>query len=86
MARTIASVVCRRMDARLHGAAHKLGFIYAHKTRALRRGRRWAVTGVVVDQQLCVDCETLRKFRALLFYPWSHVSPGIEAHRPSPAP
>ena len=39
----------------------------AKKTRVLRRGRRQEVTGVVVNQQLGVDRETLRKFRALLF-------------------
>jgi hypothetical protein len=37
------------------------------KTRVLRRGRRQEVTGVVVNQRLGVDRETLRKFRALLF-------------------
>jgi retron-type reverse transcriptase len=99
----ITNVVCRRMDARLAGAARKLGFTYTRyaddltfsgprtadtgalldrirfitaaegfaehpkKTRILRRGRRQEVTGVVVNQQLAVDRETLRKFRALLF-------------------
>ena len=99
----ITNIVCRRMDARLAGAAHKLGFTYTRyaddltfsgpksadvgamldrirviatdegfaehpkKTRVLRRGRRQEVTGVVVNQQLGVDRETLRKFRALLF-------------------
>ena len=99
----ITNVVCRRMDARLSGAAHKLGFTYTRyaddltfsgpksadtgamldrirfiaaaegftehptKTRVLRRGRRQEVTGVVVNQQLGVDRDTLRKFRALLF-------------------
>jgi hypothetical protein len=37
------------------------------KTRVLRRGRRQEVTGVIVNQQLGVDRETLRRFRALLF-------------------
>ena len=91
------------MDARLAGAATKLGFTYTRyaddltfsgpktaeagamlhrirfitgaegfaehptKTRVLRKGRRQEVTGVVVNQQLGVDRETLRKFRALLF-------------------
>jgi RNA-directed DNA polymerase len=99
----ITNIVCRRMDARLAGAAAKLGFTYTRyaddltfsgprsadtgamldrvrfitaaegfaehpkKTRVLRRGRRQEVTGVVVNQQLAVDRETLRKFRALLF-------------------
>jgi RNA-directed DNA polymerase len=99
----ITNIVCRRMDARLAGAAHKLGFSYTRyaddltfsgpatadagamldrirfiaaaegfvehpkKTRVLRRGRRQEVTGVVVNQQLGVDRDTLRKFRALLF-------------------
>jgi RNA-directed DNA polymerase len=99
----ITNIVCRRMDARLAGAAKKLGFTYTRyaddltfsgpksadagamldrirfiaaaegftehpkKTRVLRRGRRQEVTGVVVNQQLGVDRETLRKFRALLF-------------------
>lgn len=99
----ITNIVCRRMDARLAGAAAKLGFTYTRyaddltfsgpkaasagkmlhqlrfiigaegfaehptKTRVLRRGRRQEVTGVVVNQQLGVDRETLRKFRALLF-------------------
>ena len=99
----ITNIVCRRMDARLAGAARKLGFTYTRyaddltfsgprtadagamldrirfitadegfaehpkKTRVLRRGRRQEVTGVVVNQQLGVDRETLRKFRALLF-------------------
>jgi hypothetical protein len=99
----ITNVVCRRMDARLAGAANQLGFTYTRyaddltfsgprtadtgamldrlrfittaegftehpkKTRVLRRGRRQEVTGVVVNQQLGVDRETLRKFRALLF-------------------
>lgn len=99
----ITNIVCRRLDARLAGAANKLGFTYTryaddltfsgprtgdagamldrirfiatdegfaehpHKTRVLRRGRRQEVTGVVVNHQLGVDRETLRKFRALLF-------------------
>lgn len=99
----ITNIVCRRMDARLAGAATKLGFTYTRyaddltfsgpktaeagamlhrirfitgaegfaehptKTRVLRKGRRQEVTGVVVNQQLGVDRETLRKFRALLF-------------------
>jgi RNA-directed DNA polymerase len=99
----ITNIVCRRMDARLAGAAGKLGFRYTRyaddltfsgpksgdvgalldrirfitadegfaehpdKTRVLRRGRRQEVTGVVVNQRLGVDRETLRKFRALLF-------------------
>jgi RNA-directed DNA polymerase len=99
----ITNIVCRRMDARLAGAATKLGFTYtryaddltfsgpatadtgamldrirfiaAHegfvehptKTRVLRRGVRQEVTGVIVNKQLGVDRETLRKFRALLF-------------------
>jgi retron-type reverse transcriptase len=100
----ITNIVCRRMDARLAGAAGKLGFAYTRyaddltfsgpatsdvgamldrvrfisaaegfaehpkKTRVLRRGRRQEVTGVVVNQRLAVDRETLRKFRALLFH------------------
>lgn len=99
----ITNIVCRRMDARLRGAATKLGFTYTRyaddltfssttgadtgamlhrlrlittaegfaehptKTRVLRKGRRQEVTGVVVNKQLGVDRETLRKFRALLF-------------------
>jgi retron-type reverse transcriptase len=99
----ITNIVCRRMDARLAGAAKKLGFTYTRyaddltfsgprnadtgamldrirfvataegfaehptKTRVLRKGRRQEVTGVVVNQRLSVDRETLRKFRALLF-------------------
>jgi retron-type reverse transcriptase len=99
----ITNIVCRRMDARLAGAAKKLGFKYTRyaddltfsgpktadagamldkvrwitaeegfaehpdKTRVLRRARRQEVTGVVVNQRLGVDRETLRKFRALLF-------------------
>jgi retron-type reverse transcriptase len=99
----ITNVVCRRMDARLAGAAKKLGFTYTRyaddltfsgprtadagamldrirfittdegfaehprKTRVLRRGRRQEVTGVVVNERLGVDRDTLRRFRALLF-------------------
>jgi RNA-directed DNA polymerase len=99
----ITNIVCRRMDARLAGAAHKLGFRYTryaddltfsgprsaqagsmlaairfitghegfaehpNKTRVLRRGRRQEVTGVVVNDKLGVDRQTIRKFRALLF-------------------
>lgn len=99
----ITNIVCRRLDARLAGAAKKLGFTYTRyaddltfsgpaaantgkmlhqlrfivgaegfsehptKTRVLRRGARQEVTGVVVNQQLGVDRQTLRKFRALLF-------------------
>ncbi len=99
----ITNIVCRRFDARLAGAARKLGFTYTRyaddltfsgpsdadagamlsmvrlvaaaegfaehpgKTRVLRRGRRQEVTGVVVNQRLGVDRETLRRFRALLF-------------------
>lgn len=99
----ITNIVCRRLDARLAGAAAKLGFTYTRyaddltfsgprtaspgkmlhqlrfivgaegfaehptKTRVLRRGRRQEVTGVVVNQKLGVERETLRKFRALLF-------------------
>src|SRR5262249_8757414 len=40
---------------------------HPQKTRVLRRGRRQEVTGVVVNQRLAVDRETLRRFRALLF-------------------
>jgi len=100
----ITNIVCRRMDARLAGAANKLGFTYTRyaddltfsgaktadagamldrvrfiataegfaehpkKTRVLRRGRRQEVTGVVVNEKMSVDRETLRKFRALLFH------------------
>lgn len=99
----ITNIVCRRMDARLAGAARKLGFVYTRyaddltfsgpkgadtgamldrvrfvaaaegfvehptKTRVLRRGRRQEVTGVVVNQRLGVERDTLRRFRALLF-------------------
>ncbi|HEY4056830.1 MAG TPA: reverse transcriptase family protein [Kofleriaceae bacterium] len=99
----ITNIVCRRLDARLAGAAKKLGFTYTRyaddltfsgpktsdsgtmlarvrwiaqqegfvehptKTRVLRKGRRQEVTGVVVNTQLGVERDTLRKFRALLF-------------------
>ncbi len=99
----ITNIVCRRLDARLAGAAAKLGFTYTRyaddltfsapatadagtmlarvrwiaeqegfaehptKTRVLRKGRRQEVTGVVVNRQLGVERDTLRKFRALLF-------------------
>jgi retron-type reverse transcriptase len=99
----ITNIVCRRLDARLAGAAAKLGFTYTRyaddltfsgpktsdagtmlarirwiaeqegfaehptKTRVLRQGRRQEVTGVVVNRQLGVERDTLRKFRALLF-------------------
>jgi len=41
--------------------------IHPDKTRVMRRGRRQEVTGVVVNDQMGVDRETLRKFRATLF-------------------
>lgn len=36
------------------------------KTRILRRGRQQEVTGIVVNDKISVDRETLRKFRAVL--------------------
>ncbi|MCS6899502.1 MAG: reverse transcriptase family protein [Myxococcales bacterium] len=41
--------------------------VHPNKTRILHRSRRQEVTGIVVNQRLSVDRETLRKFRALLF-------------------
>jgi retron-type reverse transcriptase len=53
---------------RVHFVVEAEGFrLHPDKTRVLRRSRRQEVTGIVVNQQLSVDRETLRKFRALLF-------------------
>lgn len=41
--------------------------VHPKKTRVMRRGRQQEVTGVVVNDRLSVDRETLRKFRATLF-------------------
>ena len=41
--------------------------VHPTKTRVMRRGRKQEVTGVVVNDRLSVDRETLRKFRATLF-------------------
>jgi RNA-directed DNA polymerase len=41
--------------------------LHPDKTRVMRRGRRQEVTGVVVNDQMGVDRETLRKFRATLY-------------------
>ena len=53
---------------RVHHVVHAEGFrVHPEKTRVLRRSRRQEVTGIVVNHQLSVDRETLRRFRALLF-------------------
>jgi hypothetical protein len=45
----------------------KEGFVpHPEKTRVLRRGGQQEVTGIVVNDKLGVDRETLRRFRALL--------------------
>ncbi len=41
--------------------------VHPTKTRVMRRGRQQEVTGVVVNDRLSVDRETLRKFRATLY-------------------
>jgi RNA-directed DNA polymerase len=41
--------------------------LHPDKTRVMRRGRRQEVTGVVVNDQMGVERETLRKFRATLY-------------------
>jgi RNA-directed DNA polymerase len=41
--------------------------VHPAKTRILRRSRRQEVTGVVVNEKLSIDRETLRRFRALVF-------------------
>ncbi len=41
--------------------------VHPSKTRVMRRGRQQEVTGVVVNDRLSVDRETLRKFRATLY-------------------
>lgn len=41
--------------------------IHPDKTRVMRRGRRQEVTGVVVNDRLGIERDTLRKFRATLF-------------------
>jgi RNA-directed DNA polymerase len=44
------------------------GFVvHPKKTRVLRKGARREVTGIVVNEKLSVNRETLRKFRAFLF-------------------
>lgn len=52
----------------LHFVIGAEGFrIHPQKTRILRKSRRQEVTGIVVNQQLSIHRETLRRFRALLF-------------------
>jgi hypothetical protein len=101
----ITNLLCRRLDQRLRGFAHKHGLVYTRyaddltlsapadkephvgamlavltkvardegfavhpdKVSVKRRGRRQEVTGLVVNQRLAVDRETLRRFRAVLF-------------------
>ena len=41
--------------------------VHPSKTRVMRRGRQQEVTGVVVNDKLSVDRETMRKFRATLY-------------------
>ena len=41
--------------------------VHPSKTRVMRRGRQQEVTGVVVNDRLSIDRETMRKFRATLF-------------------
>lgn len=47
--------------------AHEGLVIHPTKTRILRRSRRQEVTGVVVNEKLSVDRDTLKRFRALVF-------------------
>jgi retron-type reverse transcriptase len=101
----ITNRLCRRLDARLAGAARSHGFRYTRyaddlsfsargdgarrvgkmlaqakyiaedegftihekKTRVFRKGRRQEVTGLVVNDRVSVNRETLRRFRATLF-------------------
>lgn len=41
--------------------------LHPDKTRIMHKGRRQEVTGLVVNQQLNIDRQTLKQFRALLF-------------------
>lgn len=99
----LSNVICRRLDRRLQGLAHKHGFTYTRyaddltfsgddstairallhwaratvteegfnphpdKTRIMQQGRRQEVTGIVVNQQLSLERQALKRFRALLF-------------------
>ncbi|WP_296948750.1 reverse transcriptase family protein [uncultured Massilia sp.] len=101
----LTNILCRRLDARLQGAAAKLGFRYTRyaddltfsgdaaarklagkllwrvrrivvaegftphpdKQHVMCASERQRVTGIVVNDKLTVDRDTLRRFRATLF-------------------
>lgn len=101
----LTNILCRRLDARLQGAAQKLGFRYTRyaddltfsadasgarlvgkmlwrakqivisegftphpeKEQVMRERGQQHVTGIVVNEKLSLDRDTVRRFRATLF-------------------
>lgn len=56
-----------KLMAQVRYVVEKQGFkVNESKTRVLRPGRKQEVTGIVVNEKISVDRETLRKFRAVL--------------------
>jgi RNA-directed DNA polymerase len=63
-----ATVTTAKIFGVLRWVVQSEGFVvHPDKTRVLRKGARREVTGVVVNEKLSVNRETLRKFRAFLF-------------------
>ncbi len=112
----LTNLLCRRLDARLHASAAKLGFRYtryaddlsfsadaAHsrdtgkllwrvkqivasegltvhpdKQQVMRKHQQQHVTGIVVNDKLSLDRDTLRRFRAVLHQAERHGPQGLQ--------
>lgn len=58
---------CGKLMRQIRYVVGKQGFVVNEsKTRILRRGRQQEVTGIVVNDKISIDRQTLRKFRAVL--------------------
>lgn len=59
---------CGKLMRQIRFIVGKQGFVVnENKTRILRRGRQQEVTGIVVNDKISIDRQTLRKFRAVLY-------------------
>ena len=59
--------ICNLLKRTASIVAHEGFTIHPEKTRVLRRSRQQEVTGIVVNDKLNIDRETLKRFRATLY-------------------
>lgn len=60
--------ICNILKRTRRIVAHEGFTVHEQKTRVLRKSQQQEVTGIVVNEKLNVDRETLRRFRALLHH------------------